>query len=158
MNEVPKDQAVAAQKKRKRQKPDMCGVCHESQLLVYMLCWSMVSSDVTGPPWFTPSRGSERLQSSAVSCAGLFFFAVRNALDAALGGTTTFRQHEFEASTSQRKHVPASFVSTALHVLTRHVFNNIVVDFMPLLLVPKMLCRVNAQLLEVCSSESSKKR
>ena len=52
----PNGPGCCCSEKRKRQKPDMCGVCHESQLLVYMLWWSMVSSDVTGSPWLAPSR------------------------------------------------------------------------------------------------------
>ena len=82
----PKGPGCCCTKMRKRQKPDMWGVCHESCSLVHMFSgrWCLLMSLVLRglPPAaffqsFSIQFCSERLQSSAVSCAGLFFFCAQ---------------------------------------------------------------------------------
>ena len=47
--------------------------------------------------------------------------AVRSASEAPFGDANSFRQHGLDAAILLRQHVPACFISIALHVLNRHV-------------------------------------
>ena len=76
-----------------------------------------------------------------------FLFAVRNASDAPFEGTTCFRQHGLDAAVLLRQHVPACFISTAVHMLNRHVFSpNITVE--PVALCPTCWICVAAQVFQ----------
>ena len=52
----------------------------------------------------------------------LFFLALCNASEGPFEGTTSFRQYAFEAAILLHRHVAACFVSIALHVCNRQVF------------------------------------
>ena len=107
-----------------RQKQDRCGDCHESRSLDHMFAgqWSLPLSTVKcSRSCIDTIRPSVPVRLWCGLCR-LVFRAICNASEAPFWGTTSFKQHGFDAAILLHQHVPACFVSIALHVFNRHVF------------------------------------
>ena len=124
MNEVPKDQTVAARKCAPA-KSRHVGFVPLITFTCPHVCWSMVSLPLSTVP--SSRRCIESLRPSVLvklSCklCRLLFFGECNASDAAFEGTTSFSEHGLDAAILLRQHIPARSMSIALHGFNRHVF------------------------------------